>query len=40
MVYEFFPKLPYNVVLMPYMAIISLIIATIIQFTLGLAFYK
>lgn len=40
MVYEFFPKLPYNVVLMPYMAIISLVIATIIQFTLGLAFYK
>lgn len=40
MVYEFFPKLPYNVVLMPYMAIISLVIATIIQFTLWLAFYK
>lgn len=40
MMYDFFPKLPYNVVLMPYMALISLIIATIIQFTLGLAFYK
>ncbi len=40
MIYEFFPKLPYNMTLMPYMAIISLVIATIIQFTLGLAFYK
>lgn len=40
MFYDFFPKLPYNVVFMPYMAIISLIISSIIQFTLGLAFYK
>ncbi len=40
MVYDFFPKLPYNVLIMPYMALISLVIATIIQFTLGLAFYK
>ncbi len=40
MMYDFFPKLPYNVIIMPYMAIISLVIATIIQFTLGLAFYK
>jgi len=40
MMYDFFPKLPYNVQIMPYMALISLIIATIIQFSLGLAFYK
>lgn len=40
MVYDFFPKLPYNVLLMPYMAIISLLISIIIQFTLWLAFYK
>ncbi len=40
MMYDFFPKLPYNVIIMPYMAIISLVIATIIQFTLWLAFYK
>lgn len=40
MVYDFFPKLTYNVLLMPYMAIISLVIATIVQFTLWLAFYK
>ena len=40
MVYDFFPKLPYNVLLMPYMAIISLFISIIIQFTLWLAFYK
>ncbi len=40
MMYDFFPKLPYNVIIMPYMAIISLLIATIIQFTLWLAFYK
>lgn len=40
MVYDFFPRLPYNVNIMPYMALISLLIASILQFTLGLAFYK
>ncbi|MBW7954996.1 copper-translocating P-type ATPase [Candidatus Gracilibacteria bacterium] len=40
MLYDFFPKLNYHDLFMPYMAIISFIIATIIQFTLGLAFYK
>lgn len=40
MIYEFFPKLSYNMQLMPYMAFISFIIATIVQFTLGLSFYK
>ncbi len=40
MMYDFFPKLPYNVQIMPYMALVSLIIATIIQLSLGLAFYK
>lgn len=40
MMYDFFPKLPYNVIIMPYMAIISLIISTILQFSLWLAFYK
>ncbi len=40
MIYDFFPKLVYNAQIMPYMAVISLIIATIIQFTLWLAFYK
>lgn len=40
MVYDFFPKLPYNVQIMPYMALVSLIIAAIIQFSLWLTFYK
>lgn len=40
MMYDFFPRIPYNVDIMPYMAIVSLIIATILQFTLWLAFYK
>lgn len=40
MLYDFFPKLNYHDLFMPYMAIISFIIATIIQFTLWLAFYK
>lgn len=39
MFYDFFPKLPYNVILMPYMALISLVLATIVQFSLWLAFY-
>lgn len=40
MLYDFFPKMPFNNLLMPYMAIISLVIAGIVQFTLWLAFYK
>lgn len=40
MIYDFFKNLPYHNEIMPYMAIISLIISTILQFTLGLAFYK
>lgn len=40
MLYDFFPKLPYNTEIMPYMAILSFLIATVIQFTLWLAFYK
>ncbi|MDP2091089.1 MAG: heavy metal translocating P-type ATPase [Candidatus Gracilibacteria bacterium] len=40
MVYDFVKGLSYNEIIMPYMAIISLFIATIIQFSLGLAFYK
>ncbi len=40
MVYDFVSNLPYDSILMPYMAIISFIIASIIQFSLWLAFYK
>lgn len=40
MMYDFFPRIPYNVDIMPYMAIVSVIIATILQFTLWLAFYQ
>lgn len=40
MMYDFFPRIPYNVDVMPYMALVSLIIAFVLQFTLGLAFYK
>ncbi len=41
MFYEFFPwVLPFHMVLMPWMAIISFILATPIQFIIGLDFYK
>lgn len=40
MVYDFIPSLPFNALIMSYMALISLIIATIIQFSLWIAFYK
>ncbi len=40
MVYDFIKWLSYNEIIMPYMAIISLLIATIIQFSLWLVFYR
>lgn len=40
MIYDFIPSLPFNALIMSYMALISLIIATVIQFSLWIAFYK
>jgi Cu+-exporting ATPase len=40
MVYDFFPWLPFGRDIMPYMAIISLILASIIQFVIGRGFYR
>ena len=40
MVYDFVKGLNYNEVIMPYMAIVSLLIATILQFSLWLEFYR
>lgn len=40
MIYDFIPTLPYSALIMSYMAIISFGIATLIQFTLWIAFYK
>lgn len=40
MTYDIVKWLPYNNIIMPYMAIVSFIIAIIIQFSLWLSFYK